>query len=76
MMLGSGASSSAFDTMPGTMEHETWQAEMDQVHGIAELIIGKQRHGPTGTVQLQFTEEVTRFSSLANERSSPVPFEG
>ena len=44
---------------------------MDQVHGRAEVIIGKQRHGPTGTVQLQFDAEITRFSNLANEDNLP-----
>ncbi len=48
-----------------------WQAEMEQVHGKAEVIIGKQRHGPTGTVELQFDAEVTRFSNLAREDALP-----
>jgi replicative DNA helicase len=41
-----------------------WQAEGDRVQGKAEVIIGKQRHGPTGTVELQFEAEVTRFGNL------------
>jgi replicative DNA helicase len=48
-----------------------WLAESDKVHGKAEVIIGKQRHGPTGTVELQFDASVTRFSSLAREERLP-----
>ena len=42
-----------------------WQAVMEQVHGKAEVIIGKQRHGPIGSVELAFEGRFTRFSNLA-----------
>ena len=48
----------------GTDEFLKWQAEMERISGIAEVIIGKQRHGPTGTVTLQFDADVTRFGTL------------
>jgi replicative DNA helicase len=48
-----------------------WLAEGEKVHGKAEVIIGKQRHGPTGTVELQFEGALTRFSSLAREDHLP-----
>jgi replicative DNA helicase len=56
---------------PGTDEHIKWQTEMAAVHGKAELIIGKQRHGPTGTVSVQFDAAVTRFDNLAREGEGP-----
>jgi replicative DNA helicase len=43
---------------------QEWQAEGNRVEGKAEVIIGKQRHGPTGTVELQFDGAVTRFANL------------
>ncbi len=57
----------------GTEEHINWMAEMERAHGRAEAIIGKQRHGPTGTVALAFEAEVTRFSNLADEDKLPTP---
>jgi replicative DNA helicase len=51
----------------GTNEHLAWQADMDNVQGVAELIIGKQRHGPIGTVKLSFDEDTTKFGNLARE---------
>jgi replicative DNA helicase len=56
---------------PGTAEHQTWHLEMERAHGKAEVIIGKQRHGPTGTVELHFEASVTRFGDLAADGQVP-----
>ncbi|WP_424986125.1 replicative DNA helicase [Microbulbifer sp. S227A] len=44
---------------------EQWIADMERLHGKAEVIIGKQRHGPIGTVELSFESQFTRFGNLA-----------
>lgn len=49
----------------GSDEHYRWTEQMDQVRGLAEVIIGKQRHGPIGSVKLAFNEEITKFGNLA-----------
>jgi replicative DNA helicase len=56
---------------PGSEEHFKWQQDMEAVHGRAEVIIGKQRHGPTGTVALHFKGDMTRFSDLAEDDHLP-----
>ncbi len=59
----------------GTPEHIQWQGEMEKVHGRAEVIIGKQRHGPTGTVQLSFEAQFTRFGNLARDAYLPERYQ-
>ncbi len=52
---------------PGDHEMEAmakWQEEMERLHGRAEIVIGKQRHGPIGTVELSFEGQFTRFGNL------------
>ncbi len=56
----------------GTEEFIKWQNDMERAHGRAEVIIGKQRHGPTGTVELAFEDEVTRFTNLATDDRLPA----
>jgi len=55
----------------GTPEHLTWQDEMDRTMGLAEVIVAKQRHGPVGTVKMQFTGEFTRFSDYIDPDRVP-----
>ena len=55
------------DDMKAHEAHSAWQAEMERVFGLAELIIAKQRHGATGKVRLRFEPRITRFSDLAEE---------
>lgn len=47
-----------------------WMEKAERVHGKAEVILGKQRHGPIGTVELSFEGRFTRFGNLAQEWQS------
>ena len=51
---------------PSTVEHAEWQAKMNEVSILAEIIIGKQRHGPTGKIMLEFEEMFTKFKDTQN----------
>ncbi len=46
---------------PATVEHAEWQAKMNEVSNLAEIIISKQRHGPTGNIMLEFEAMFTKF---------------
>ena len=50
---------------------EEWETRIRQTENIGEVIIGKQRHGPTGTVQLFWNGEFTQFGNLAREENLP-----
>ena len=54
-----------------TPEHLAWQSDMEKVHNIAEVIIGKQRHGPIGNIQLYFDARFTRFKDLVRDDHLP-----
>ena len=51
---------------PATVEHAEWQAKMNEVSSLAEIIIGKQRHGPTGNIMLEFEAMFTKFKDILN----------
>jgi len=51
---------------PATIEHAEWQAKMNEVSNLAQIIIDKQRHGPTGNVMLEFEAMFTKFKDRQN----------
>ena len=48
----------------GSIEHAEWQSKMSDIHGHAELIVGKHRHGSTGVVHVEFEGMFTKFKDL------------
>ena len=53
---------------PATVEYAEWQAKMSEVSNVAEIIVGKQRHGPTGNVFLEFEAMFTKFKDIQNNQ--------
>ncbi len=55
---------------------ESWKADMERLHGKAEVIVGKQRHGPIGTVELSFEAQFTRFGNLVKAYQQGADYGG
>ncbi len=51
----------------GSIEHAEWQSKMNDIAGMAEILIGKQRHGPTGNIQVEFEGMYTKFKDLSRK---------
>ena len=49
----------------GSIEHAEWQSKMNDVNGLADIILGKQRHGPTGNIKVEFEGIYTKFKDLS-----------
>ncbi|WP_420859408.1 replicative DNA helicase [Marivivens marinus] len=58
-------------SMEGQQKYNDWAERLKAAGGIAEVIIGKQRHGPIGTVKLSFEAQYTRFGNLEQQRAAP-----
>src|SRR5436190_11945543 len=53
--------------------HDAWKQRCEQTYGKAEVIIAKQRHGPTGLVRLAFEGQFTKFDNLPADADGPIP---
>jgi len=52
--------------------YERWQKRFNEVFGLGEVIIAKQRHGPIGTIKLAFDAETTKFDSYMGAEHVPA----
>jgi len=51
----------------GSIEHAEWRTKMNEISHLADIMIGKQRHGPTGNVKVEFEAMYTKFKDLVNK---------
>jgi replicative DNA helicase len=59
--------------MDDPAEFQKWKEKMDRIHGLADVLVEKHRHGPTAKVTLRFERQYTRFYDLAKEDHLPTP---
>ncbi len=72
----SGAIEQDADVILLIHRQEYYERDNEEIKGLAELIIAKQRNGPTGVVQLSFNSKFTRFANFTAERVDYVPAGG
>ena len=58
---------------PNSDKHAEWKAKMEDVYNLADVIVAKQRHGPTGRIELYFEGRFTRFGDLEKNRNGEPP---
>jgi replicative DNA helicase len=68
----SGSLEQDADIIAFVYREELYRPDDDEVRGLGELIVAKQRSGPTGTVHMRYLKEYTRFEELADDRG-PMP---
>jgi replicative DNA helicase len=66
----SGAIEQDADTICFLYREEVYEKDKEEVKGVAEVIIGKQRNGPIGTANVAFQHEYTRFENLTRDYQS------
>jgi replicative DNA helicase len=72
----SGSIEQDADMVGFIFREEVYRPDKESLKGIAELILAKQRNGPTGRIRLAFLNRFTKFENLAGDTGSDdLPFE-
>ena len=69
----SGAIEQDADVVMFVYRQSVYEPDNPEVANVAEIIIGKQRNGPIGTVKLHFDNKFTLFTSLASGAAGQIP---
>jgi len=71
----SGSIEQDADLVAFIFREEVYRPDKESLKGTAELILSKQRNGPTGTIKLAFLNKFTRFENLSTYAEDEAPFE-